>query len=98
MLAILFQEKTTEPPKALCSKRMYVSVYVLLYSYMHLYILFVKVKVMSSVKAQWITHLDSNFLSKIVRLSPQSTIAGMYTCLNHLILHCQWLTICLALR
>ena len=46
---------------------------------------FVKVKVMSSVKAQWITHLDSNFLSKIVRLSPQSISAGMYTCLNHLI-------------
>ena len=64
---------------------MYVSVYVLLYSYMHLYILFVEVKVMSSVKAQWITHLDSNFLSKIVRLSPQSISAGMYTCLYPLV-------------
>jgi len=51
---------------------------VLAYGYMHLCILFIKVKVMFSVKAQWITCLDSNFLSKIFRPTVQSRSAGMY--------------------
>ena len=83
---------------ALFGKRMHASVHVLVYRYMHSCILFIKVKVMSSVKAQWITRWDSNFLSKIVRLSAKSRRAGMYTCLNYLILHCLWRTICLAVR
>ena len=66
---------------------MHVSVYVLVYRYMHSCIFFIKVKVMFSVKAQWITRLDSNFLSKIVRPAAQSRSAGMYTCLNHLIVY-----------
>ena len=57
---------------------------------MHSRILFIKVIVMPSVKAQWITGLDSNFFGKIVRLSAQSRSEGLYTCLNHLILHCLW--------
>lgn len=77
---------------------MRVRVYVLVYRYMHLCILFITVKVMFGVKAQWIKRLDSNFLSKIVRPSAQSGSARMYTCLNHLILLCLWHTICLAQR
>ena len=77
---------------------MHVSVYVIVYRSMHSCILFIKVKVMFSVKAQWITRLDSNFLSNIARPAAQSRSAGMYTCLNHLILHCLWRTICLAQR
>ena len=51
----------------------------LVYGYMHSCILFIKAKVMFSVKAQWITRLDSNFLSKIVRPAAQSRSTGMYT-------------------
>ena len=63
------------------------SVYALVYRSMHSCILFTKAKVMFSVKADWITSLDFNFLSKIVCPAAQRRSAVMYTCLNHLILH-----------